>query len=76
MSKKLWEASYKQKLKSNLYDYETFISKKFNVKFNSNYKAILNWSIKNSATFCMYRGGWGALYWTEHAVLPPDGHGW
>ena len=51
MGKKLWEASKDRKLNSNLHDYEKFISKKFNLKFSNNYKDILNWSIKNSATF-------------------------
>ena len=51
MLKKLWEAPRDQKLNSNLYKYEAFISKKFDIKFNNNYKAILNWSIKNSAIF-------------------------
>ena len=47
MAKKLWEASKDRKLNSNLYNYEKFISKKFNLKFRHNYKDILNWSIKN-----------------------------
>jgi acetoacetyl-CoA synthetase len=46
MSKKLWEASLKQKRNSLLYEYEQFISKKFNKKFNEKYKNILKWSIK------------------------------
>ena len=51
MAKKLWEASEYKKTNSNLYDYEKFISKKFNLKFNSNYNDILNWSIKNPGNF-------------------------
>ena len=51
MAKKLWEASKDRKLNSNLYDYEKFISKKFNLKFSNNYKDILNWSIKNPGNF-------------------------
>ena len=51
MAKKLWEASKNRKLNSNLYDYEKFISKKFNLKFRNNYKDILNWSIKNPGNF-------------------------
>ncbi len=51
MAKKLWEASRERKLNSNLYDYKKFISKKFNLKFNNNYKDILNWSIKNPGSF-------------------------
>ena len=51
MAKKLWEASKDRKLNSNLYDYEKFISKKFNLKFSNNYQDILNWSIKNPGNF-------------------------
>jgi len=51
MAKKLWEASKDQKLNSNLCNYEKFISEKFNLKFNHNYKDILNWSIKNPGNF-------------------------
>ena len=51
MAKKLWEASKNRKLNSNLYNYEKFISKKFNSKFSHNYKNILNWSIKNPGKF-------------------------
>ena len=51
MAKKLWEASKDRKSNSNLYDYEKFISKKFNLKFNHNYVDILNWSIKNPGNF-------------------------
>ena len=51
MGKKLWEASKKKKKNSNLYAYEKFISKKFNLKLGHNYNKILNWSIKNSGKF-------------------------
>ena len=51
MGKKLWEASKKKKKNSNLYAYEKFISKKFNLKLDHNYNKILNWSIKNSGKF-------------------------
>jgi len=51
MGKKLWEATKKKKLNSNLYAYEQFISKKFKLKLGHNYKNILNWSIKNSGNF-------------------------
>jgi len=51
MPKKLWEASLIRKKKSLLFKYEQFISKKFNKKFNCEYKNILNWSIKNSENF-------------------------
>ena len=51
MGKKLWEASKNKKTNSNLYAYEKFISKKFNLKLDHNYKKILNWSIKNPGKF-------------------------
>ena len=51
MSEKLWEAKLSVKANSNLYNYEKFISKKFNKNFNQKYKKILNWSIKNSGDF-------------------------
>ena len=49
--KKLWEATKKVKINSNLYQFEKFISLKYNLKFKHNYQKILNWSIKNSSTF-------------------------
>ena len=51
MGKKLWEASKNKKTNSNLYAYEKFISKKFNLKLDHNYNKILNWSIKNYGKF-------------------------
>ena len=51
MGTKLWEASRKQKTNSILHNYEQYISKKFNLKFNYNYQNILNWSIKNLGDF-------------------------
>ncbi len=51
MTKKLWEASTKQKKNSNLFAFEKFISKRLNKKFNQNYKKISDWSIKNSHEF-------------------------
>jgi acetoacetyl-CoA synthetase len=51
MTKKLWQASLKYKKNSILFSFENYISKKFNKKFNSNYKKILDWSIKNSPEF-------------------------
>ena len=51
MPKKLWEASHKNKVNSNLYRFERFISKKYNKKFNQNYSKILKWSISNSGKF-------------------------
>jgi len=49
--KKLWSASKKQILNSNLYKYEQFINSKYKVKFGLNYNKILNWSIKNPGNF-------------------------
>ena len=49
--KKLWSASKKQILNSNLYKYEQFINSKYKVKFGLNYNKILNWSIKNPDKF-------------------------
>ena len=51
MTKKLWEAKLSTILNSNLYRYEQYISKKFDIKFNKKYKKILNWSIENSEEF-------------------------
>ena len=49
--KKLWSASKKQILNSNLYKYGQFINSKYKVKFGLNYNKILNWSIKNPGNF-------------------------
>ena len=49
--KKLWEATKEVKINSNLYQFEKFISKKYNLNLKKNYQKILNWSIKNSPTF-------------------------
>ena len=51
MSKKLWQPSLIVKKNSNLFDFENYISKKLKIKFNRNYKKLLNWSIKNSPEF-------------------------
>ena len=51
MSKKLWEASEAEKKNSNLYKYETFLSKKYKNKFNQNYSKILDWTINNPYKF-------------------------
>ena len=56
MAKKLWEASKDRKLNSNLYDYEKFISKKYNLKFNQKYSSLLKWSIQNPGNF------WGSIW--------------
>ena len=49
--KKLWSASKKQILNSNLYKYERFLNLKYKIKFGLNYIRILNWSIKNPGNF-------------------------
>ncbi len=51
MTKKLWQASLKEKKNSNLFAFENYLSKKFNIKFNKSYKKLLEWSIKNSPEF-------------------------
>tara|TARA_B100000029_G_scaffold508744_1_gene596359 strand:- start:753 stop:2711 length:1959 start_codon:yes stop_codon:yes gene_type:complete len=51
MRKKLWEASQSLKINSNLYNFEGYISKKYNKKFNQNYSNILKWSIANPGDF-------------------------
>ncbi len=51
MSKKLWQPSLFVKRSSNLSAFENYISKKLKIKFNRNYKKLLNWSIKNSPEF-------------------------
>ena len=51
MSKKLWQPSLIVKRSSNLSAFENYISKKLKIKFNRNYKKLLNWSIKNSPEF-------------------------
>ena len=49
--KKLWSASKKQILNSNLYKYEQFLNLKYKIKFSLNYNRILKWSIKNPGNF-------------------------
>ena len=51
MSKNLWQPSLIVKKNSNLFAFENYISKKLKIKFNRNYKKLLNWSIKNSPEF-------------------------
>ena len=51
MHKKLWQASSKKIKDSNLFAFEKYISKKFNLEFNTNYKKFLDWSIKNYPLF-------------------------
>ena len=51
MPQKLWEADYQTKIKSNLYEFENFLSKKFNYKPKKNYKNLFNWTIKKPELF-------------------------
>ena len=51
MSKKLWEASKKEKNYSNLFKYEKFLSKKFKYKPSKNFNKLFKWSIQNKSKF-------------------------
>ena len=51
MTKKLWEASPKQKRNSNLFEFEKFLAKKFNYTPKKNYKKLFNWTIRNPKDF-------------------------
>ena len=51
MPLKLWEANLKTKNKSNLFEFEKFLSARFNYKPSKNYKKLFNWSIKNLRLF-------------------------
>ena len=51
MRQKLWSATKKEKISSNLYEYEKFLSKFYNYKITKNYSKLLNWSIKNKRSF-------------------------
>ncbi len=51
MSQKLWEANYQTKLKSNLFEFENFLAKKFNYTPKRNYKKLYNWTIENPKLF-------------------------
>jgi len=51
MPQKLWEADSQTKSKSNLYNFEKFLAKKFNYKPEKNYKKLFNWTIKNPKLF-------------------------
>ncbi len=51
MTQKLWSATKKEKITSNLYDYEKFLSENYNYKITKNYSKLLDWSIKNKEKF-------------------------
>ena len=42
MPQKLWEANYQTKLKSNLFEFEKFLEKKFNYTPEKNYKKLFS----------------------------------
>ncbi len=51
MSQKLWEANSQTKSKSNLFEFEKYLAKKFNYIPKKNYKKLYNWTIKNPKLF-------------------------
>jgi len=51
MKNKLWEASKILKNKSNLFNYENFLSKNYKYKSSKNYNKLLKWSIDNPKDF-------------------------
>ncbi len=51
MKEKLWEASRAQKAHSNLYKYEKFLSRKYNLNISQNYSRILKWTINHPNKF-------------------------
>ena len=51
MSQKIWEANSQMKAKSNLFEFENFLAKKFNYSPTKNYKKLFNWTIKNPRIF-------------------------
>ena len=51
MPQKLWEADSKTKTKSNLFEFEKFLAKKFNYDAKKNYKKLFDWTIKHPKSF-------------------------
>ncbi len=51
MSQKLWESDSQTKAKSNLFEFEKFLAKKFNYKVKKNYKKLFDWTIKHPKLF-------------------------
>ncbi len=51
MPQKLWEADTQTKSKSNLFEFEKFLAKKFNYLPQKNYKKLFNWTINNPEHF-------------------------
>ena len=56
MSQKLWEADSQAKTKSNLFEFEKFLAKKFKYEAKKNYKKLFNWTIKYPKSF------WSSLW--------------
>jgi len=56
MNKNLWEATNNIKKKSNLYNFEKFLSKKLNYKISEYFPKLLKWSIQNKKEF------WSSLW--------------
>ncbi len=51
MPQKLWEANSQTKSKSNLFEFEKYLAKKFNYTPKKNYKKLYNWTIENPKLF-------------------------
>jgi len=51
MPQKMWEANSQTKSKSNLFEFEKFLAKKFNYTPKKNYKKLYNWTIENPKLF-------------------------
>ena len=51
MSQKIWEASNKTKKSSQLFAFETLVSKRLKKKFYNNFDKIHDWSVKSSQDF-------------------------
>ncbi len=51
MSQKLWEANSQTIAKSNLFEFEKFLEKKFNYSPKKNYKKLFDWTIKYPKLF-------------------------
>jgi acetoacetyl-CoA synthetase len=51
MTNKLWQASKKTIINSELFRFENYISKKLNTKFRINFNKIHKWSVKNVEDF-------------------------
>ena len=51
MPQKMWEANSQTKSKSNLFEFEKYLAKKFNYIPKKNYKKLYNWTIENPKLF-------------------------